>query len=51
VEAALGIAAQQILLIDDAAANIEAALARGWDAIHFTANPPLLAELARRGLP
>jgi FMN phosphatase YigB (HAD superfamily) len=51
VEAALGPAAQQILLIDDTLANVEAARARGWDAIHFTANAALMAELAQRGLP
>ncbi len=51
VEAALGVAAQQILFIDDTLANVEAARARGWDAIHFTANAALMAELAQRGLP
>ena len=51
VEAALGMAAQQILFIDDTLANVEAARARGWDAIHFTANAALVAELASRGLP
>ena len=50
VEAALGLARGQILLIDDTATNVEAALARGWDAIHFTANAALMAELAVRGL-
>lgn len=51
VEAALGLTAQQILFIDDTLANVEAARACGWDAIHFTANEHLMAELARRGLP
>ena len=51
VEAALGMAAQQILFIDDTLANVEAARLRGWDAIHFTANAQLTAELALRGLP
>jgi len=51
VEAALRMAAQQILLIDDTLANVEAARSRGWDAIHFTANEALMAELALRGLP
>jgi FMN phosphatase YigB (HAD superfamily) len=50
VEAALGLAAPQILFIDDTLSNVEAAIARGWDAIHFTGNAALLAELARRGL-
>jgi FMN phosphatase YigB (HAD superfamily) len=50
VEAALGLAARQILLIDDTDANVAAAARRGWDAIHFTGNTALMAELARRGL-
>jgi FMN phosphatase YigB (HAD superfamily) len=50
VEAALGLAARQILFIDDTHANVAAAIARGWDAIHFTGNAALLAELAGRGL-
>ena len=50
VEAALGMPAGQILLIDDTAANVEAARSRGWDAIHFTDNAELMAELALRGL-
>jgi HAD superfamily hydrolase (TIGR01509 family) len=50
VEAGLGLAARQILFIDDTLANVEAAVARGWDAIHFTGNTELMAELARRGL-
>jgi putative hydrolase of the HAD superfamily len=50
VEAALGVAARQILFIDDTHANVAAAIARGWDAIHFTGNAALLAELTRRGL-
>jgi len=50
VEAALGLAARQILLIDDTQPNVAAAIARGWDAIHFTGNAGLMAELARRGL-
>ena len=51
VEAALGMAARQILFIDDTFANVEAARSRGWDAIHFTTNAQLFAELAERGLP
>jgi|HubBroStandDraft_1064217.scaffolds.fasta_scaffold38651_4 FMN phosphatase YigB (HAD superfamily) len=51
VETALGLPPEAILFIDDSPANIAAALARGWDAIHFTANAPLMAELATRGLP
>ena len=50
VEAALGMARGQILFIDDTLANVEAARSRGWEAIHFTGNAALMAELARRGL-
>ena len=49
-EARLGLAAVDILLIDDGPANVAAALARGWDAIVFRGNDPLMAELAARGL-
>jgi len=41
----------RILIIDDAPANIAAARLRGWDAIHFTNNAALIAELTARGLP
>ena len=51
VEAGLGLAARQILFVDDTLDNVEAARVRGWDAIHFTGNAELMAELARRGLP
>ena len=51
VEAALGLPAETILFIDDTAANVTAAIARGWDAIHFTGNAALVADLAERGLP
>ncbi len=51
VEAALGLPPQAILFIDDMLANVDGALARGWDAIHFTNNAPLTADLAARGLP
>ncbi len=51
VEAGLGMAGGDILFIDDTAANIQAALARGWDAILFASNGALMAELAARGLP
>ena len=50
VETALAIPAADILFVDDTLANVTAALARGWDAIHFTTNAALLAELAARGL-
>jgi FMN phosphatase YigB (HAD superfamily) len=51
VEAGLGLPPGDILFIDDTAANVDAARARGWDAIHFTANLQLMADLAARGLP
>ena len=51
VEAALGLPPEAILFIDDMAANVEAALARGWDALRFTTNAALAADLAARGLP
>jgi HAD superfamily hydrolase (TIGR01509 family) len=51
VEAGLSLPPAEILFIDDAAANVEAALARGWDAVRFTDNARLIADLAARGLP
>ncbi len=51
VEAALGLPPQSILFIDDTLTNVEAARSRGWDAIHFTSNAALMAELKTRGLP
>jgi HAD superfamily hydrolase (TIGR01509 family) len=51
VEAALGLPNETILFIDDTAANVDAALARGWDAVRFTSNAALTADLAARGLP
>jgi putative hydrolase of the HAD superfamily len=50
-EARLGCPGGAILFIDDSAANIAAALQRGWDAIQFLTNQQLAAELADRGLP
>jgi len=51
VEAGLGMAPADILFIDDSVANVEAALARGWDAIRYLSNRQLIADLAARGLP
>jgi FMN phosphatase YigB (HAD superfamily) len=50
VEAELRVAPGRILFVDDAAANVDAARARGWEAIHFTGNAALAAELAARRL-
>jgi FMN phosphatase YigB (HAD superfamily) len=50
VEAGLGLAGEAILFIDDAPANVEAARRRGWQALLFTANAALTAELQSRGL-
>ncbi|HEY1427751.1 MAG TPA: HAD-IA family hydrolase [Caulobacteraceae bacterium] len=51
VEAALGLLPETILFIDDMQTNVDAALARGWDALRFTSNAALAADLAARGLP
>jgi putative hydrolase of the HAD superfamily len=51
VEAALGSPPETILFIDDMPANVDAALARGWDAVRFTTNAALADDLAARGLP
>jgi FMN phosphatase YigB (HAD superfamily) len=51
VQRGLGVAADEILFIDDSPANVAAALDAGWDAIHFTGNAPLFEALASRGLP
>ena len=40
----------QLLFIDDHRPNVEAALARGWQAVHFTNPQALAADLARLGL-
>ena len=50
-EAKLGLPPRAILLVDDSPANVAAALARGWDALHFTGDAALTAALAARGLP
>jgi FMN phosphatase YigB (HAD superfamily) len=51
VEARLGFGGEAVLFIDDTPANVAAARRRGWDAILFTDNAGLLAELGARGLP
>lgn len=50
-EARLGFGGGAVLFIDDGIANVAAARRRGWDAILYTDNGALLAELALRGLP
>jgi HAD superfamily hydrolase (TIGR01509 family) len=50
-EARLGLGGDAVLFIDDGLANVVAARRRGWDAILFTDNAALVAELAARGLP
>jgi HAD superfamily hydrolase (TIGR01509 family) len=49
-EARLGLAGDDILFIDDSAANVGAAKRRGWDAILFQSNDQIAAALAERGL-
>ncbi len=50
-EVRLGFGGEAVLFIDDGPANVAAARRRGWDAIPFTDNASLFAELAARGLP
>jgi HAD superfamily hydrolase (TIGR01509 family) len=49
-EARLGVGGDAVLFIDDGLANVQAARRRGWDAIQFTTNAALVADLAARGL-
>jgi len=46
----LGCAPAEILFVDDNPANVAAARAAGWDAVVFTGEAQLVAELAARGL-
>ena len=50
VEAQLGRPPGAILFVDDAAANVERARRRGWDAVHFTSSAALIADFAERAL-
>jgi HAD superfamily hydrolase (TIGR01509 family) len=50
VTARLALAPREIVFVDDNPANIAAAAAFGWDAVTFTANAALAADLAARGL-
>ncbi|HZZ87423.1 MAG TPA: HAD-IA family hydrolase, partial [Caulobacteraceae bacterium] len=49
-EARLELAGADVLLVDDGEANVRAARRRGWDAICFTSNDQLFAELRARGI-
>jgi len=51
VEASVGVAPERIIFVDDTLANVDAARARGWDAILFRSNDDVIAEFAQRGLP
>jgi HAD superfamily hydrolase (TIGR01509 family) len=42
----LGYSGEELTLVDDTLANVEAARRAGWNAIHFTGIEPLLADLA-----
>jgi FMN phosphatase YigB (HAD superfamily) len=50
VEGRLAVSPGRILFVDDTPANVDAARGRGWDAVHFTSNTELMADLAGRGL-
>ena len=50
VLARLGVEPSAIFFIDDTPANVTMARSLGWDAVVFTANDPLIAELGARGL-
>ena len=50
VQALLAIPPEGIVFIDDASANIEAARVAGWDALVYSSNEQLAADLADRGL-
>ena len=48
-EQRLGLEPEQTLFIDDLAHNVEAARARGWQALQFFSAEQCSAELAQRG--
>jgi len=50
VQAAVGASGDELLLIDDSRQNIEAALAAGWQALHWTkhSSPSVLRDLCSR---
>ncbi len=45
-----GVAAEEILFIDDLLENVEGARAAGWDGVHFTGARSLVEELRKRGV-
>ena len=49
VEAATGLSGGDIALIDDSAANVEAALVRGWQGVQFEGSRQLLRDVRRNG--
>ena len=49
VQRLVGVPSNSIIFIDDREANTNAARASGWDAIHYTSNDYLAADLAKRG--
>ena len=49
-EARLGVSGEAVLFIDDAPANIEGALRRGWDAIRFVSNAATRRRTGRAGV-
>lgn len=49
-EGLIGREPEQIVFVDDKPANVEAAVARGWDGIRFAGPARLEAELAERDL-
>lgn len=50
VQAQLDAPADEVLFVDDTAANIELARRHGWDGIHYVGAGSLMQDLIRRGL-
>ena len=50
VQALLATPPEGILFVDDMAANVDAARVAGWDALVYSSNEQLAADLADRGL-
>jgi FMN phosphatase YigB (HAD superfamily) len=47
-EEALGLPGKDIVLVDDRITNVEGAISRGWQAIHYKNAPDLVRQLKRR---